>query len=568
MEKWEMGRKKKQHIKTIGHSQIAEQLQVELDNAVIGFRDIESRVFSKKDGGMYRDYKYELCCLIWDSWKGVSRTHKADDKYISYSWRDLQDRFGKDYRKIMSIAFIHKVSGGGYKSIQDGVTYKYKLKDEVVDIVNRVTATAFDRKDYIKDGEVMTTHTLPKYAVREKKNGRWVTAIKVKDFPITITLNGDNIKMLLSIYSDLQKYYKDNKKEIYINDGLEVLKDFGWDIENYKGNRKKIIEAIDRRLYDIINLITLTHNNAYNTDDILQVYTIKDSGRFYIAQDKNDTDTNLQNLPREIRKIVMGGLGYWEYDIENAHYNIVNQLYKGYTNKKLKYIDYYCNNTKEIRNRVAQDIGVSYKLSKELLLMLIYGANIFNEYKYDNVLKKKVYTDVIHKIKDFTSGDKKAARIIHEEINKNKDLLNIRNDLRKSQKIILENSKIINVRGIEKIYNLNGRLTTTYKKAVKKTKGQLLAHIIQGVESEVLLAVHSEDNGMIMFHHDGWVSKNDIDVNRLQQIINAKLTQLMIENKIDGNMRFTVTKEKLSDVNKSSKIIKRISLGNKITLKV
>ena len=200
--------------------------------------------------------------------------------------------------------------------------------------------------------------------------------------------------------------------------------------------------------------------------------------------------------------------------------------------------------------------------------MLIYGANIFNEYKYDNVLKKKVYTDVIHKIKDFTSGDKKAARIIHEEINKNKDLLNIRNDLRKSQKIILENSKIINVRGIEKIYNLNGRLTTTYKKAVKKTKGQLLAHIIQGVESEVLLAVHGEDNGMIMFHHDGWVSKNDIDVNRLQQIINAKLTQLMIENKIDGNMRFTVTKEKLSDVNKSSKIIKRISLGNKITLKV
>ena len=64
------------------------------------------------------------------------------------------------------------------------------------------------------------------------------------------------------------------------------------------------------------------------------------------------------------------------------------------------------------------------------------------------------------------------------------------------------------------------------------------------------------------------LSKNDIDVNRLQQIINAKLTQLMIENKIDGNMRFTVTKEKLSDVNKSSKIIKRISLGNKITLKV
>ena len=56
-----MGRKKKQHIKTIGHSQIAEQLQVELDNAVIGFRDIESRVFSKKDGGMYSDYTYEWC---------------------------------------------------------------------------------------------------------------------------------------------------------------------------------------------------------------------------------------------------------------------------------------------------------------------------------------------------------------------------------------------------------------------------------------------------------------------------------------------------------------------------
>ena len=563
-----MGRNKKQHIKTIGHSQIAQQLQIELDKSIVGFRDLESRVYSKKDGGMYRDYKYELCCLIWDSWKGVSRKHKADDKYFSYGWRDLQDRFGRDYRKIMSIAFIHKVSGGGYKAVRDGVTYKYKLKDDVIDIVNQVTATAFERKDYIKDGEVMTTHTLPKYAVREKKNGKWVTAIKVKDFPITITLNGDNIKLLLSIYSDLQKYYKDNRKEIDIKDGLEVLKDFGWDIDTYKGNRKKIIEAVDRRLYDIINLITLTHNNAYNTDDILQVYTIKDSGRFYIAQDKNDTDTNLQNLPREIRKIVMGGLGYWEYDIENAHYNIVNQLYKGYTNKKLKYIDYYCNNTKEIRERVQTDLGVSYKLSKELLLMLIYGANIFDEYKYDNKLKKRVYTDVVYKLRDFTGGDEKLAGDIQHLICKNVDLINIRDDLRKSQKIILENSRVINVRGIEKMYNLNNRLTTTYNKAYKKTKGQLLAHVIQGVESEILLAVHNEDDGMIMFHHDGWVSKTNVDVNRLQQIINAKLTQLMIENKIDGDMRFTVTKEELTDVNKTLAIIKRISLGEKITLKV
>jgi len=71
-----------------------------------------------------------------------------------------------------------------------------------------------------------------------------------------------------------------------------------------------------------------------------------------------------------------------------------------------------------------------------------------------------------------------------------------------------------------------------------------------------------------MFHHDGWVSKNNVDVDRLQQIINAKLTQLMIENKIDGNMSFIVTKEELTDVNKTLAIIKRISLGKKITLKV
>mgnify|MGYP007077419317 FL=1 len=214
------------------------------------------------------------------------------------------------------------------------------------------------------------------------------------------------------------------------------------------------------------------------------------------------------------------------------------------------------------------DLGVSYKLSKELLLMLIYGANIFDEYKYDNKVKKMVHTDVVYKLRDYTGGNEDLARDIQHRICKNDDLINIRNDLRKSQKVILDNSRVINVRGTEKIYNLNGRLTTTHKKTIKKTKGQLLAHIIQGVESEILLAVHNEDAGMIMFHHDGWVSKNNVDVDRLQQIINAKLTQLMIENKIDGNMSFIVTKEELTDVNKTLAIIKRISLGKKITLKV
>jgi len=567
-----MGRNKKEKVKTHGHRVVAQQLQDELDKTIKGFCDIESRVLSIRDGRAYRDYKYELCNLILNTFYSKTKKHKADDKYVSFHYKELKTKLGRDYRKIMDTCFIYKKAGGGYKQIRDSATYKYKLKSDVIDTINKHLGKSFSRQDYIKDGVIMKAHNLPKYSVREKKSGKWVNVIKSKAFSNLVSLNGDNIKLVLSVYSDLQKYYKDGNTKVYIKDALRLLKEYGWDIEEYNNNTKRINGAIERRLKDTINLIQLTHNNAYNTDDIIQTYTIKDSGRFYIEQDKNDTDTNLQNLPREIRKIVMGGMGYYEYDIENAHYNILSQLYTNISGKKLNSIDYYTNNTKEIREQISAELKVSYRFAKDLLLMMIYGANIFAKHRSNIITHKLETSDTARKVLEYTNDDKMHADEIHNLIEINDTLGKIHKEIKTGRKLILSKAKRVNVRGVEKIYNHLSRGTNIYKKYnkknIEKTQGSLLSHIIQGLESHILVSVRGEDDGMIMFHHDGWVSRNDMDTQLLEQIIERRMKELLISNNIDGTMQFSVVKEKLADVNKSSEILKRISLGSKISIQV
>ena len=59
-----------------------------------------------------------------------------------------------------------------------------------------------------------------------------------------------------------------------------------------------------------------------------------------------------------------------------------------------------------------------------------------------------------------------------------------------------------------------------------------------------------------------------MDTQLLEQIIERRMKELLISNNIDGTMQFSVVKEKLADVNKSSEILKRISLGSKISIQV
>jgi len=74
----------------------------------------------------------------------------------------------------------------------------------------------------------------------------------------------------------------------------------------------------------------------------------------------------IQQAPRLIRSAMMDG--YYDYDFENAHYAILN------SHGEYAAIDHYVNNTKETRNKIAEETGLTYEQVKFGLIALLYGA--------------------------------------------------------------------------------------------------------------------------------------------------------------------------------------------------
>ena len=61
-----------------------------------------------------------------------------------------------------------------------------------------------------------------------------------------------------------------------------------------------------------------------------------------------------------------------------------------------------------------------------------------------------------------------------------------------------------------------------------------------------------------MCQHDGWVSKTNIDTENMGEIISRKLQYHFEKLGYQGLMRISVTKEELSDINKTPALISRI----------
>ena len=67
-----------------------------------------------------------------------------------------------------------------------------------------------------------------------------------------------------------------------------------------------------------------------------------------------------------------------------------------------------------------------------------------------------------------------------------------------------------------------------------------------------------EDDSVVMFHHDGWVSKSNMDVRVLSEVINNKLQFHFEKLGYKGLMKISVTKEELSDINKTPALDSRL----------
>ena len=337
---------------------IREELLKALNSKIRGFRDIRWNVKSKKYRTI-KDVKYNLLHIILNEYYGHVKKHKSDNKYSTYASVKLRETLGAESDKLMNLVFDKKHPANGVNLIQDKQTLKYRLKKDVIDICDAVMLGEYKLHARIgRDGKNLVT--IPEYVVRNVINGGVVkktTAVKYH-FDNVVQLNEDNMLIMVKMFAELYRSRMGNKK-IDVSHWDTILKSVGFDWNNYS------LKQIEDRRTKAIELLNKASVDILGEGRILQVYTEKESGRLFA-----DEWLNIQNIPKEMRYIAMGGVGYYEYDIENAHYNFLYQLNTMFRGSPLDGIGAYIKDTYGIRNSIVDDTGLPYRLVKKILLPL------------------------------------------------------------------------------------------------------------------------------------------------------------------------------------------------------
>jgi len=531
--------------KDILNVNVRQDLIVMLDANISGFRDIEwrskSKRFTKKDA---KTIKYELVVLITDCYWGHELKHKDDGRYYSLYYETLKDKLGKNYRKHIDVVF--DIVGGVSISSpfrKNGSTLKYRLKKVVKDICDDLFKKNIKLHSLVgRTGKVMTAWE--EYAVsKTNEKGEFQKKVDNKKYTFSskVLLNKNNGTILTYMFSDLYKYktgrLKTKEEKEHVKKWIDIIKKAGGDINT---NRRWDGDRLERLHQDSLEIYNEMMVDIIGVGYVGQLYKERNTGRLF-----GTGGCNLQGMMREQRRILMGGLGYFEYDMENAHYNILDQYYRMITGNKLNRITKYIQNTKGYRTRLEQETNNSEKTIKTCLISIIYGAGISRmTYKDEDLAIWKVIKKDINHIKtaeklwyDFTDN------IIVKELYTEVDI---------AYKAIRHTWVETGSGKGRRLKNMSNKTTRmTYEDDKPKSKGMLLSHFLQGIEARILLGIIREEgkDGFVMPHHDGWVSKINHDTDRLQDLIGKDTRKMLLDyNGVRGSFDIPIEKVELTDI--------------------
>jgi hypothetical protein len=158
------------------------------------------------------------------------------------------------------------------------------------------------------------------------------------------------------IYENVAKYddsvFEFTEGVMKVNQNIKV---------NAEGLHKYLDEGNTVRLSEASRWAAALNNTNYPENVVPQTYTQLEFGRV-VGQ-----GLTMQSTSKTLRKILMDG--YYDYDFKNCHYAIVNSLGVYPT------IQMYVDNTEEVREDLADEIGVTKEMVKQGLISLLYGAN-------------------------------------------------------------------------------------------------------------------------------------------------------------------------------------------------
>lgn len=269
----------------------------------------------------------------------------------------------------------------------------------------------------------------------------------------------------------------------------------------------------------VLKDIQLILHHAHNTVSpgcVIHRYEQSASGRMYA------NDANLQTSQRQVRYAALHGL--WDYDIENCHFSILQQMARkaGY---ECDTITYYLDNKPKVRRELADAFGVTANQVKKVLLMLVYGASLSED--PDAAIPEEL-----------GSVDIANAVYAHPFFNA------LAKDIAAARAVILKKTKVF--RG--GINNMAGKIM----KVKRKKERHLLAHLLQGVESVALNAAHDlYASKIVLLQHDGFTATTpDLDIEAIEKAIYDK-TKYHLKVALDDRIEFDL-KSAIFDTDKVS----------------
>jgi hypothetical protein len=259
-------------------------------------------------------------------------------------------------------------------------------------------------------------------------------------------------------------------REIYSSKALEAFA--SKDIE-----KRKVIQQID----EIKHLLVIARE--LKTNAIYVIYKEVGTGRYFAVNGR------LQGYSRAVRYAALQG--YYEYDLEAAHQNILIQVLDQHSIEiaEIDVVREYVANKQLVRNRLAEELGLSLKNVKTILQALTYGAKL-----------SRSRHEAIYKVCD-------ANIKVIENVVTNGWLRRYMTAFKLASKALSEHDiGSVNAVGI---------------KFIKTKDSQRMAHILQGYERQVIDAIikHLDRSNIALLVHDCIVTYDRISPKLLSDIV-------------------------------------------------
>lgn len=397
-----------------------------------------------------------------------------------FGWQELDEKFGRNKFKLINdrlgLFHIEKDHIGREDwSKTEGRTKSYMLTSKVSDLRHKWLSRGYYRTTELltEDGDVI--RNMPMQAVYAKR---------ITDTGVEVTREGWH-----EAYVEPAVPINDSKLKLLAVRINQMLYAHEFGIFQGELFHPKPAPAYLEYLLQEIRMHLAHANNTIQKGHIIHRYAQSKSGRLYAE------GLNLQNASRPVRQAALHG--FYDYDIENCHYSILAQMAQGYGYNCTAINDYLAHK-KAVRVSLADEFGVSVGQVKQALIALIYGA-VFAKRPKDA-------------LPDILGGVEIAKRFYD-----NSPFLKLRDDIKGARSAILKGQTVSR----QTIKNIRGMTINTVGEDGKKTPArQLLAHLLQGVESLALECAHRlHPDSIVLLQHDGWTSTKPLDTKALEKAI-------------------------------------------------